>query len=211
MAVRMTTSDYCIVGATVLGPILAVQAQKWVEVLRERRNRKLWVFQTLMATRATRIAPDHVQALNMIDLAFYGGPLGRTEKEQAVLDAWKVYLNHLTQQFDNSTVNRWSEKGLDLFLELLYVMSKELNFKFDRVQLQTPYCPRAHGDFETWQASVRTSLTEMLNGNRSIKMEVASLPTNPEVAKLYKDVLSGVAPLKVKIERQDEERNPPPK
>lgn len=39
--------------ATIAGPILAVQAQKWLERLRERRNRKFCVFQQLMATRAS--------------------------------------------------------------------------------------------------------------------------------------------------------------
>jgi hypothetical protein len=30
------------------------------------------VFRTLMTTRASRMAPDHVQALNMIDVEFAG-------------------------------------------------------------------------------------------------------------------------------------------
>jgi hypothetical protein len=62
--------DWSIIGATILGPILAVQAQKWVEIIRERRGRKLWIFHTLMATRAARTSTEHVQALNMIDLIF---------------------------------------------------------------------------------------------------------------------------------------------
>jgi cytochrome bd-type quinol oxidase subunit 1 len=68
----MDTKDWLIVASTLLGPILAVQAQKWVEVFRERRGRKLWVVQQLMATRAARVSAEHVQALNMIDLVFYG-------------------------------------------------------------------------------------------------------------------------------------------
>jgi hypothetical protein len=67
----MTTSDWAIVSATLLGPILAVQAQKWLERWRDYRNRKMWVFQTLMATRAARLEAEHVRALNMIDLVFY--------------------------------------------------------------------------------------------------------------------------------------------
>jgi len=38
----------------------------------ERRNRKAWLFHSLMAPRAARVSPEHVQALNMIDLVFYG-------------------------------------------------------------------------------------------------------------------------------------------
>ena len=40
-------SDGLLITATVVGPILAVQAQKWVEVWREDRARRLQVFKTL--------------------------------------------------------------------------------------------------------------------------------------------------------------------
>jgi hypothetical protein len=39
----MEVKDWFLIVSTALGPILAVQAQKSVEVLRERRNRKFWV------------------------------------------------------------------------------------------------------------------------------------------------------------------------
>jgi len=59
----MQVSEILIVCATVVGPILAVQAQKAVERARERRGRKAWLFHSLMATRAARVSPEHVQAL----------------------------------------------------------------------------------------------------------------------------------------------------
>ena len=89
-------ATWAIVFATLLGPILAVQVQKVIERIKERHSRKTWVFQTLMATRGQRVAPNHVQALNMIDLAFYGarrlGLHHRTKSEQSVIDAWHEYL-----------------------------------------------------------------------------------------------------------------------
>ena len=69
---NMETKDWIIALATLLGPILAVQAQKWIEGVREQRTRKLRVFTQLMATRAARLSAEHVQAINMIDLVFYG-------------------------------------------------------------------------------------------------------------------------------------------
>ncbi len=41
---KVTTGEWVIVFATVMGPILAVQAQKFLERLREHQNGKLWVF-----------------------------------------------------------------------------------------------------------------------------------------------------------------------
>jgi hypothetical protein len=97
--------DCAVVAATVLGPILAVQAQKAVESFRERRGRKTRLFEQLMATRASRVASEHVRALNMIDLVFYDerilGIPRRSGKEQRVLDSWKEYLDHLNNRSDD--------------------------------------------------------------------------------------------------------------
>ena len=68
----MALSDWLTIIAILLAPVFAVQVQKWVEHLRERRGKKLGVFQALMATRGARLSPEHVRALNMIDLEFSG-------------------------------------------------------------------------------------------------------------------------------------------
>ncbi|WP_373426698.1 DUF6680 family protein [Neorhizobium galegae] len=68
----MSTSDWMIILATLAGPILAIQVQKFLERGRENRNRRLQIFRTLMATRAASVSPAHVEALNSIALEFYG-------------------------------------------------------------------------------------------------------------------------------------------
>jgi len=102
----MTISDWFIVLAVLLAPLLAVQVQKWIEKFRERHQRKLYVFTTLMATRATRLSPEHVQALNMIDLAFYGRKIlnqrYQTKAEQSITEAWKKYLDQLATPYDKT-------------------------------------------------------------------------------------------------------------
>src|ERR1700741_2114489 len=50
----ITIADWLLIAVTFTGPIVAVQVQKWVERIREKRNRKHWIFHTLMATRAIR-------------------------------------------------------------------------------------------------------------------------------------------------------------
>ena len=88
----MTISDYAMILAVILGPILAVQTQKWIESWRADNERKKWIFKTLMATRGTPVSPTHVQALNMIELEFSI----KDPQEKAVLEAWRVYLDHLS-------------------------------------------------------------------------------------------------------------------
>ncbi|CAG1769847.1 hypothetical protein BAC3_00595 [uncultured bacterium] len=67
----MTINDWLIIAAMIIAPILAVQIQKFIEARKETKGRKIQIFRTLMATRATPISPSHVEALNMIDIVFY--------------------------------------------------------------------------------------------------------------------------------------------
>jgi uncharacterized protein DUF6680 len=90
------------------------------------------------------VSADHVQALNMIDIEFYGG---RTTEDRAVVDAWKIYLDHLNHKYDDRQLDAWVEKGTDLFTELLFAMSKALGLKFDKVHLKRGvYFPIAHAE-----------------------------------------------------------------
>jgi len=178
----MQLSEILIIFATVIGPILAVQAQKAIERARERRGRKAWLFQTLMATRAARISPEHVQALNMIDLVFYGkrllGVNRRSNAEQAVLDAWKEYLDHLNTKVEEKDLSVWVAKGDDLFVNLLFEISKDVQFTFDRVQLKKGvYSPVAHGDLEFEQNTNRKLLLKVLSGQMPLKMEITNIPS----------------------------------
>jgi hypothetical protein len=90
----MHLNDLLLIMVTFIGPVAAVQAQKWTERVRETRERKFRVFQTLMMTRAQRAASiEHVQALNLIDLYFDG----KGKDDKAVREAWAVYFDHLNQ------------------------------------------------------------------------------------------------------------------
>ena len=71
--------------AIIVGPVAALYVQRRLDEGREKRNRKLWVFKTLMSYRATSLAPIFVQALNLIDVEFDGSD----KKEKNVRDAWK--------------------------------------------------------------------------------------------------------------------------
>lgn len=188
-----TLSDSLIIVATLLGPILAVQAQKLVEVLRERRQRKLWVFQTLMATRMARVSGEHVQALNMIDLTFYGGrSFGRirTKKEQAVIDSWREYLDNLTEDPGETPETLYSRRH-ELFINLLHNIAKDVGFDFNRVELNKGvYSPVAHSELEREQAQVRTLALELLSGQTSLNMNVVGLPIDEAAMKAQRDLFN---------------------
>lgn len=176
----MTTAEWVIALATFAGPILAVQAQKWLERSRARDDKKMFVFSQLMANRnfAARIAADHVRALNMIDVVFYGrvvnGKAHRTETEQAVLNAWRSYHDHLSDPANGPQANQdvvFAARD-ELFLNLLEAMAKDLKFDFDRVTLKKGgYTPQAHGDFAAQQLQLLRDADEVFAGRRPIRVE----------------------------------------
>jgi hypothetical protein len=173
--------------ATILGPILAVQAQKWIERLRETRERKLRVFYTLMGSRAARTSPEHVQALNLIDLLF------RRKAEKPVIDAWEAYRDHLNQDAEKMTPNQqeaWITRGNDYFNALMHAMSTALGYRFTKPQIQRGiYSPRAHSIADIEQQAIRRGAAMVLSGNQPLKMEVTAFPVSEDALRLQKEVL----------------------
>ena len=179
----MNVADWLMVLAVLLAPLVAVQVQKYLEHIRERRLKKLNVFQTLMATRAARLSPAHVQALNMIDMEFYGrkgvaGGAKRTPSEQRVLDAWKVYHDHLCEPVQGDEEFRaWVRAGDNLFIELLYEMARSLGYHFDKVRLRKGiYSPKGYGELELDQKIIRENLVAILSGKKPLPILLASYP-----------------------------------
>lgn len=176
----MRIADWLMIVAVLLAPLVAVQVQKLLERYREDRARKLNVFKTLMATRAAVVSPQHVQALNMIDLEFQG------KKHRAVTDAWKTYLDHLAHypKDDEKQQPAWAERTPDLLAKLLLEMGKSLGYVFDEVHVKRGiYAPEAHAQFETEERLMRSGLVRLLLGQSSIKMDVTSFPVSEEALK----------------------------
>ena len=176
----MIMSTWMMIAAVLFAPLIAVQVQKWLEHYRETRGRKMWVFQVLMATRNARLLPEHVRALNMIDLEFSGIRLfGKREpslSEKKVLTAWKVYREHLNTPFDRistEATGAWQRGVEDLFLKLLVAMGEALGYSYDAVDLKRgAYTPEAFGLLETEQWFFKNFLLEVAMGKRAIPMEL---------------------------------------
>ncbi|MFH1830813.1 MAG: DUF6680 family protein [Pseudomonadota bacterium] len=182
----MSIADWLIITAVILGPILAVQAQKILETMREKNNRRLWVFKTLMATRGQPLNPLHVEALNMIDIEFYG----KDKKDKKIIEKWREYLDHLASmpqdQKDKSydaNFARWKQKNQDYLMELLNEMSRALGYKFDNVTLKKGiYVPRGHNELENDQYYLRKLLIGVMLGQQAIPIEIREQekPSIPE-------------------------------
>jgi hypothetical protein len=149
------------------GPISALRIQRELDDEREMKNRKLYVFKTLMTYRATPLNINFVQALNLIDVEF----LGTDEKEKAVREAWKELLDHFNSY--NEVANPL-EKSKELTATLLAAMGQSLGYHFDRVHLKKgAYYPAAAFNVEQEQHSLRKQVLELLDGTGTRKLPVA--------------------------------------
>jgi hypothetical protein len=186
----MTISDGLMIVAVLVAPFLAVFAQKQIELWRERRTKKLWVFKTLMATRGRALSIEHVQALNMIDLEF------TKSSEKAVINAWKVYRDHLNtypREGDNQKERQavWVQRTEELLAALLQSMSESLGYDFDPVQIRRgAYSPEGHATVEFELQLLRKMVLECLGGNR--KVAVTLVPKDEQAAKQGERFLGGV-------------------
>ena len=94
------------------GPIAALRIQRRIDDERDTRNRKQYIFKTMMMYRATPLNPNFFQALNLIDVEFTADNNG----ERAVREAWKELLDHFNNY--NATPNP-GERTKELIAVLL--------------------------------------------------------------------------------------------
>ena len=188
----ITFADASLILATFLGPIFAVQAQKWIERSKETRARKLTIFHTLMATRGLKAASnDHVQALNSIDIVF-----DNKGKDWKIISAWSEYLDHLNnfpEDNDLPAQRAWNEKATNSLVSLLQVIGGRLGYNFSTVQLERGvYYPRGHNEEILARIALHRMLTKLSDGTWWLPLDIKSLPIDPAALKLQLEVQNAV-------------------
>ncbi len=168
---RLTLNEILTLIAIILGPIIAVQLQKYLDRNREIQNRKLNIFKMLMASRGATLSASHVEALNRIDLEFSGD-----KKYKKVIDAWKEYFDNLCIKVDtNENLTIWSVRNEELLANLLYEMGQSLGYNFDKVLIKRNiYSPVGHGRIERENELIRKGLLDVLNQEAAIPMMIIS-------------------------------------
>jgi hypothetical protein len=173
--------EWWIVLATLGGPVLAVQTQKFIERASENRRRKLMIFSALMANRATKLNDDYIRALNSIDLVFL--PRWWTPQNRNVINAWRALFGelHNPPAVDEPNANIvWNQRCDDRLVELLLAMSRALGYRFTSEELRRGiYYPRAKFELEQAQLGVLLGARSVLEGKTALQMKVIELPKQP--------------------------------
>src|SRR5690606_22516710 len=103
--------DIATISAILLGPIFAVIVTRIQDKRREMRDRRVEILRSLLRTRQIRLSPDHVAALNLIELEFYG--------RKKVIDAHREYIKHLSSPLPvPDEQDRYFDVRHDLFVSL---------------------------------------------------------------------------------------------
>ena len=184
-------SSLAIICATLLGPVFAVQVQKYLERGREESERRNRIFKILMSTRATRLAPAHIEALNLIDIEFPA-----THKSfRRVRSAWKAYRTHLNEPLpDVAQQPVFLARRDDLFIDLLYEMGTALDYEFDKTQIsKDAYSTVFHHNLESDFATIRAKILEILTGKAALPMAVTQFPADPEAVASQTEYLKVLA------------------
>jgi hypothetical protein len=174
--------EWWIVLATLSGPVLAVQTQKFIERATERRNTRLQIFRALMANRATRLADDFVKALNLIDLVFLPNWWSR-RADKAVISAWRSFFDELSHHpgpnADSAANISWTLRCDDGLVELLRAMSYALGYTFTKEELRRGiYNPQGNVDRDQALLAILQGLRNVLSGTDSLRMAVTSFPVS---------------------------------
>lgn len=204
-------ADVAIVFATLIGPILAVQAQKWLEKSRAINERRNFIFRILMATRATRLSPGHVEALNAIPVEFYG----RGKNLKPIIDDWHTYLDKL-ENLGGLEGQVIAVARQNAFLDMLHKISIYLGYSFNRSELEKDvYYPTGHKAIEDDQEVIRRGFASLFKGELSIPMAVTEFPATADettlksqaaIAKLLTEWLEGQRAVKVERSPDDDHK-----
>lgn len=130
----MELKDWLNVVAVLLSPVFAVQITVWLADRKERRARRLALFHTLMSTRGSlgvngRLAPEHVKALNMIEIEFHD-----QKSSKPIVEAWRSYLDHLNNDAPSNEAQWavWNSKREDLMVCYFMRWGKRLDTRLIR-------------------------------------------------------------------------------
>ncbi len=151
------------------------------------------VFRTLMRTRRTPTEPEHVGALNLIEIEF--------SKDHDVIAAWTEQFKHLGTEHQRRGAERPQQGAEDaeiracndsfdkrlmderarLLAKLLHSMAKSLKFRIEQLEIfEGGYSPQGWADEYIEQRWARRFLLELLSGTKALPVVVYPAPQNVE-------------------------------
>jgi hypothetical protein len=155
--------------AIIAAPIAALWLQRNRDQKQALENRREQVFKALWVNRRRPFYLARVDALNMIDLEFFG--------EQKVLDAWADLFAHYVNKHPGLNENQVVQEREDKFATLLYEMSQVVRYKFGKTHIRdNVYRPELHNKFDEIEFETRNRILDLLKTDALPVRFVAPVP-----------------------------------
>lgn len=157
--------------AIIYGPLKAVEITRKKDTERDAASRKRQILSTLMRTRKTVMNPDHVGALNQVQLEFFG--------HRSVTDAYKAYIENLSDTVPQpgNALDNFLKRRNDLFFDLLHAIAVASDVPLDRHELdRLAYMPFGWQTEQNEIQAFRSSLIEVLQGRKPLHI----VPDQPQ-------------------------------
>lgn len=179
----MSIDTWAVVVATATGPIAAVLISIWLEKRRASRQRKHWVFSVLMGLRGATLNPEHVRALNVVQVEFCDKP--------KVIEKWRAFVDHLGTPPDPTKPADWDIKHRDLLSGLLIAMARSLDIDADATEItRGGYAPQGWIDREQKESVVLQAKEEIAKFVLSEHFHIVlSSFSDPEIREQFDRIL----------------------
>jgi hypothetical protein len=136
--------------AILAAPITALWVQRKGDDDRAAKARKEAIFRTLWTNRARPAYLARVDALNMIDVEFFG--------EQKIIDAWADLLAHYRTDYKAEGVTEAEQvrRHIEKYATLLFEISQSLGYKIGKTHIRDDiYRPDIHNEFDEIELQTR--------------------------------------------------------
>lgn len=163
--------------AILMGPVTALMISRVLDWIREKDKRRKQLFFTLIGTRAMFHSPQHVEALNSIDVVF------DQKDDKAIRDQWAHVLQHL--EVDETTPG-WSETLDTRRVDLYQAIAKRLGYAFSAEYIKKGiYFPKYHYNFFRNQDTIYEGLAKALaEGTLRVRLEEPEPVVEPPEARI---------------------------
>ena len=124
-----------------------------------------------MRTRRLTLNPDHVGALNLVEIEFHG--------EEDVITAWRNYFTQLSSKVpdDQQEQEAFFRKRDGLLAKLLHSLAKALKFEIEQLDIfEGGYSPQGWVDDEIQMRALRHLMINVFRGNGSVPVTILNAP-----------------------------------
>lgn len=155
--------DWITVAAILIGPVLALFAQRILDWVREKKERRVQLYVTSMSLRGTWLHPDSIRALNAIDTIF------DRRSDKTIRDAWANVIKHVAStrpdpQNQPNETRAWGDRLLDLRVDLYQLLGSAVGYSRSVDYIKTHmYVPQYHVDIELEQATIRRQFAKAIS------------------------------------------------